>query len=339
MLQPARTMIDLDRLNQIALRPRPIGQLLTGWLFLTPNYSFPGRRTRIVVEGEEHLPTGGGAIFVMNHTDRYNYWPFQYRLWRLGRGHTATWVKGKYYESRALAWFMDWAGNIPMPSRGYLVTVDFRHAVGRVPSDAEYAALKRLADGTLDEAAARAEGGEAVARFLDGPWTDAPSGRWSDSIEARFAAMMRKVVDINRRALDVGLNLLVFPQGTRSVRLTPGHTGVAQIALHLRAPVIPVGCNGSDRLYPGNSPWSRGGTVVYRVGAPLLHDGELAPFSVDEPFVPFTREAERRHGAKFRGATDLMMARIEQLLDEPYRSAPNESPDGESSATGAKRFV
>ena len=37
------------------------------------------------------------VIFAMNHTDRYNYVPFQYGLWQEKDRFTATWVKGKYY--------------------------------------------------------------------------------------------------------------------------------------------------------------------------------------------------------------------------------------------------
>ena len=70
-----------------------------------------------------------------------------------------------------------------------------------------------------------------------------------------FAAMMQRVVEINRDGLQKGLHLLVFPQGTRSRRLTRGHTGAAQIALHTGAPVIPVGCSGSDRSCGSGSTW------------------------------------------------------------------------------------
>lgn len=327
-------MIDLAHLERIRLSPRPWLQRLVGTMYLTPNYRLPGRSTRIVLEGREHLPRERGAILVMNHTDRYNYWPLQYQMWREGLGFTATWVKGKYYEHPAMAWFMDAANNIPMPSRGYVLTKDFQQAAGRVPSDAEYAALKRLSEGQLDEDGARSEGGEAVARLLDRRWEDAPSGRWADSFEGRFAAMMRKVLALNEAALAKGLHVLIFPQGTRSVRLTPGHVGAAQVVLYTGAAVVPIGCSGSDRLYPGNSPWSRGGTVTYRIGRPLTPEGELRRFHIDDPFVPFTRSAER-HEPVFRALTDELMQRINGLVDEPYRFVEGTQPV----ERGARRFV
>jgi len=327
-------MITQARLDRLSLSPRPLGQRLVASLLLAPNYELWPHRTRIRLEGEEHLPRGGrGAVLVMNHTDRYNYWPLQYQLWRRGLGFTATWVKGKYYENAALGWFMDWTNNIPIPSRGYLATKDFQQHLGRLPSDAEYQVLKRLEGGAIDEQEARAAGGEAVARLLGQPWPDG-DGRWRDSLARRFAAMMARVVAINREALDRGLHLLIFPEGTRSRRLGSGHTGAAQIILSTGAAVVPIGCNGSDRCYPGSSPWSRGGDILYRIGAPLLPEGELAPFRIAEPFAPYSAEADR-HQPTFRALTDLLMDRIEALLDPAYRRAGG----AEAATTGARRFV
>ena len=61
-------------------------------------------------------------MFALNHTDRYNYWPFQFELWR--RDHermTMAWVKAKYYENKLLAGFFDLCNNLPLPSRGYII--------------------------------------------------------------------------------------------------------------------------------------------------------------------------------------------------------------------------
>ncbi len=328
-------MIDQARLDAIHLHNRPLLQRIFGWLLLTPNYRFPLSPTRIHLEGTEHIPRGGGAVFVMNHTDRYNYWPFQYALWRQGLGYTATWVKGKYYENSFLGWFMDAANNIPIPSKGYVMIKDFAALHGRVPSDPEYAALKLAIHGGPEDTA-RKEGGPAVAALLDRSWPDTPTCTYAASLEARFLRMMQRVVEINREALAMGLNLLIFPQGTRSIPLTRGHIGAAQIILHTGAPVVPIGCSGSDRCYPGNLPFSHGGQITYRIGQPLTHDKELAPFLPPGPFVPFTASAEPYHD-HFQRLTDLLMDRINHLVDPPYRYG------GQVGVTpaerGAKRFV
>ena len=46
--------------------------------------------------------------------------------------------------------------------------------------------------------------------------------------------------------------LLIYPQGTRSVRLTRGRPGVGQIALHFDLPILPVGCSGGDDATPSD---------------------------------------------------------------------------------------
>ncbi|MCS6914855.1 MAG: lysophospholipid acyltransferase family protein [Myxococcales bacterium] len=324
-------MLDLARLQAIRLRPRPLFQRVVGTVFLMPSFYLPFRRTHIVLEGAEHLPRGG-AILIMNHTDRYNYWPLQYKLWRLGLGFTATWVKGKYYEHPLLAWFMDATNNIPVPSKGYLLSKDFSALHRRLPDPTEYAALRRIADGhTVPEA----EVPPAVRALLEAPCPDVPSGRYLDGLRARYAAMMRCVVALSRQALEMGLHLLIFPEGTRSRRLGRGRTGAAQMALYTRAPVVPVGCNGSDLCYPGDSPLSRGGVITYRIGAPMRADGELAPFQIPVPFEPFTPSAEP-HQATFQRLTDLFMDRINALLDPPYQYDPDAPPD---EPRGAERFL
>jgi hypothetical protein len=72
---------------------------------------------------------------------------------------------------------------------------------------------------------------------------------------------------------------------------------------------------------------------VYRVGKPLSPARELKPFSINEPFTPFTETAEK-HTPVFRALTDHLMDRINELLDPPYRYA-----DDVVLETGARRFL
>jgi 1-acyl-sn-glycerol-3-phosphate acyltransferase len=147
--------------------------------------------------------------------------------------------------------------------------------------------------------------------------------------------MMRRFVELNGQAFDNDLDVLVFPEGTRSRRLARGHIGLAQIALHHRRAIVPVGCSGSDRAYPGGSPIARAAHVVYRIGRPITWE-EMAPYHVRERFEPFTPEAERTHRTRFQGLVDMVMDRINALVDEPYRRV--ESADGEATRSAA-RFI
>jgi 1-acyl-sn-glycerol-3-phosphate acyltransferase len=320
-------MLTLERLRKVRLHTRSLGQKMVANLGLVWDYRLP-RRTRIDLEGVENLPDEP-VIFAMNHTDRYNYWPFQYATYRRGLPMTVTWVKGKYYENALMGWFMDHCNNIPVPSKGYLITVQMRQATGTVPDGDSYRALRTLMDtGALPDSVP-----DDVRSFLD---SQGGPDAWRAEVDALFAQMMVEVVKLNRQALDIGCNLIIFPQGTRSIRLSKGRIGLAQLAQHLGATIVPVGCNGSDGVYPGGSPFAKGGHIVYRIGKPLPVDHpELAPHRIQTPFQPFTAEADA-HRPAFEAITQVVMDRINDLLDPQYQYADDAASDG---VQGAKRFV
>ncbi|MEZ4253024.1 MAG: hypothetical protein R3B99_32855 [Polyangiales bacterium] len=111
-------MLDIPRLDRIRLEARPRWQRAVARGVLFPNYELvPARKVEIVFEGYEKVPKES-VVFAMNHTDRFNYWPFQYQLWRDHRRFTATWVKGKYYENPIVGKFMEMTNNLPTVSRG-----------------------------------------------------------------------------------------------------------------------------------------------------------------------------------------------------------------------------
>lgn len=340
-------MLTLDVLDSIQLSKVPWGQVLMGYAVLAPNYNFPLRRTKIELEGVENIPGDRPVIFAMNHTDRYNYWPFQYRLWRQLNQFTTTWVKGKYYNQAALRTFMIKTNNLAVPSRGYLITADAAQVLGQPPKDKTYRLIRSAIDAqSTDIVALREEAAEAGVLAELSTLIDTPRNmlgfdfhpQRQNYLEAQrdlFQQLMEKFVELNEQAFGLGLNIIVFPEGTRAVRLQEGKPGLAQMALRMKATVVPVGSNGSDRAYPGNSPLSKGGHLIYRIGKPLTPDGELKEFQIQEHFTPFTHEAEEKFGEKFQGMTDLVMSRIEELLDERHRPAEGE----EGGTKGASRFL
>lgn len=325
-------MLDLPRLERIRLTSRPLAQRLVAQLMLVPNYELPPR-VRIDLEGFERVPEEP-VLYAMNHTDRYNYWPFQYALWRRKNRFTATWVKGKYYQSPFVGKFMELTNNIPTVSRGYLISRDFVNTVGRPPTEEEYAALRGWVEGTGPWP------GDVPAEVLDRPRDmlgrpfDPANESYPEAIDRLFRAMMRRFVELNGEAFDKGVDVLVFPQGTRSKRLPRGHIGLAQIALAFKRTIVPVGCSGSDVAYPGSSPLARPAHIVYRLGEPITYE-DMAPFHVPE-FEPFTPEAEEAHRPRFQGLVDVVMDRINELVDEPYQRG---GPDDGDGVQGVSRFV
>lgn len=329
-------MLDLSRLRRITLSARPRVQRVIGNLFLAPNYNaLPG--VRIELEHLDRIPAEP-VIFAMNHTDRYNYWPFQYQLWRERDRYTATWVKGKYYEHPVLAWFMEMTNNIPTVSRGYLIARDFQSAMGRPPTGEEYSALRDLVEGrvTLDKIADQvpevilAQGRDQLGRPFSPQSED-----YGQAIQGLYGLMMQRFVELNREAMDKNLDIIIFPEGTRSIRLSRGHIGLSQLALKFGRTIVPVGCNNCDQVYPGASPWGRAGHITYRFGHPISPQ-EQAPFLPEEDFTPFRPEDEARHRDKFQGLVDVVMDRINGLLDERHRYANDKASDGVS---GHRRFL
>jgi len=307
------------------------------WLALQP-VKTDLRKVTIVFENLERIPHDEPVIFAMNHTDRYNYLPFMVPLWYDYR-NIAPWVKGKYYQNAAVGKFLDITGCIPVPSRGYIITKDFQMMMHRRPPKTDYRLLRDWVDGKITADAFFATAGDTLTQYVSTPHGEFEPERqpYPAFIQNRYRRFMRLVTDVSITALEKErVSLLIFPEGTRSVRLTPGHPGIAQMALKTGIPVIPVGCNGSDKIYPGISPFAKRGTVIYRIGEPLTIDGELAPFTIREPFEPFSQEAEAKHSATFQAATDLIMARINNLLDPEYQFAGDTHG---VSGDGAARFV
>ncbi len=323
-------MITLEFLERVKLSSTPKGQIFVGYVFLRPIYI--AQKVEIIFEGKENL-LDQPVIFIMNHTDRFNYWPLQYRLYFGKPRHSypfiTTWVKGKYYENPIMAYFMNMTNNIPVPSRGYLLAKDFQYMFGKKTkmTEREYRLLRDYVDGKIEKEIFNEKKMDRLIKLITTPHGDYDPAKWDyrSFINDTFYKMMEKVRELNKEALfEKKLNLLVFPEGTRSKRLKEGHIGVAEVALSTKIPVIPVGCNGSDKCYPGDSPIiKKNCRVVYRIGKPLTVDGELKEYKIAKDFVPFTPEVEKKYRKKFEGAINLMMRKINELLDPEYQMDKN----------------
>lgn len=331
--------IRLERLDRVNLPPRPILQRLFAYSVLAPNYTFlPG--VDIVFEGDFD-PASGPVIVAVNHTDRYSYFPLAYKWWRDFDRFFAAWAKGKYFENPVLAKIIEKLGAIPTVSRGYIVARDFLATMGRQASDAEYRGLRDWVDRT---GAGASEEKPAIPvpekmltdrRDILGRIFDPGRETYAQAVNALFTEMMVRFVEIHRRSFGVGRDLMIFPEGTRSARLAVGRPGIAQLALYFKKPVVPIGGNGADLIYPGACPLAKRGRVVYRIGDPITYE-DLKPFHIDSDFIPFTPAAEAEHKDAFRGATDFIMARLNGLLDPRYRSDPEA---GSGAEEGVKRFL
>jgi 1-acyl-sn-glycerol-3-phosphate acyltransferase len=307
-------MVDIEYLKHIKLDSEPLGQKLIGHLFLGPNFNLFSK-VDIRIENAERIPRGESVIFAMNHTDRFNYWPFQYKMWRRkDLPFTTVWVKGKYYRNRLLAKGLDWCNLIPVPSMGYLIEEFFQKKARRRITKDEYRAVRDVVDGKIDAGASLPEPASDALQLL--------GENFVEHLRDYYETVMDHVAALSRYALlEKKLNLIIFPEGTRSTQLGEGRTGTAQLALNTGVKVVPVGCNNSEQIYPGSSPVAKSGRITYRVGEPLCLDNQLKEFKIPEGFKLLSRESQGRYKEQFEGATRVIMMSIASLLDEKYRRA------------------
>jgi hypothetical protein len=305
-------MIDINYFKKITLATKPWGQRFLASAFLRPNYDWFAK-VDIRLENVERIPRGENVIFAMNHTDRFNYWPFQYKLWSMREfPFTTVWVKAKYYKNAFLAKGLDICNLIPVPSMGYLIEEYYRKTFNHKMDKGLYRAVKDMIDGRIEVAGPQERAAvEALQAMGD---------HFSEFIRGYYEAVMEKVAELSRTALcEKNLNLIIFPEGTRSLTLAEGRTGLAQIALYTRKRIVPVACNNSETVYPESLPIARSGRITYRVGEPLSVDDQLRAYRIDEPFRLFSRESQQLYREQFEGVTRIVMARIESMLDEKYR--------------------
>jgi 1-acyl-sn-glycerol-3-phosphate acyltransferase len=120
-------------------------------------------------------------------------------------------------------------------------------------------------------------------------------------------------LDQQRRLLEDGLAVALYPEGTRSTdgRLYKGRTGVAFLALQTGAPVVPVGLIGTDRVMPK--------------GAKMPSLRERITVKFGEP-IDVSAHGPASSGKARRLATDEIMAAIHALSGQELADAYNEAP-------------
>jgi len=114
----------------------------------------------------------------------------------------------------------------------------------------------------------------------------------------------REALTRAQQALDSGLALGMFPEGTRSptAQLQQGQPGTSFIALRSGAPILPVAISGTERI-KGMGSVLRHPKIVVNIGHPF----HLPPVE------------GRLNSARLSQATDLIMRHIAELLPESYR--------------------
>lgn len=85
-------------------------------------------------------------------------------------------------------------------------------------------------------------------------------------------------------ALDCGYNVLVFPEGTRSVagELAPFRQGIGLLVRQSGVPVLSVALRGLGELKQKGRGWFRSGKIEVRVGEPVRFDRDMTEAQITE---------------------------------------------------------
>jgi 1-acyl-sn-glycerol-3-phosphate acyltransferase len=86
-----------------------------------------------------------------------------------------------------------------------------------------------------------------------------------------------KAINDAAQKIREGMNIIVFPEGTRSKdgKLLPFKKGVFSLAVRAGVPVIPIGISGTSRLQPKGSLMPKEKGVIYvNIGKPILIIGD-----------------------------------------------------------------
>ncbi|HBH87983.1 MAG TPA: hypothetical protein DDY17_10355 [Syntrophaceae bacterium] len=305
-------MVDLDYLERIKLVSKPMGQQIVAALLLYTNYNIFAH-VDIQIENIDRIPRDENVIFAMNHTDRFNYWPFQYKLWSMKSfPYTTVWVKGKYYRNALLAKGLDLCNLIPVPSMKYLIEELYKKKFKKRIEGNLYRAIKDVIDGKYEKIEQYPKAATEVISAM--------GEQFVDFIRSHYDLIMERVAELSRKALcEQNLNLIIFPEGTRGSVLGEGRTGLAQIALATDKKIVPVGCNNSDELYTGSLPFAKSGVITYRIGETLSLQDQLKEFRIEEKFKPFSKESQQKYKKHFEQVTVIVMESINRLLDEKYK--------------------
>jgi 1-acyl-sn-glycerol-3-phosphate acyltransferase len=93
-----------------------------------------------------------------------------------------------------------------------------------------------------------------------------------------------KAMDEAAKRIQDDTNILVFPEGTRSVdgNLLPFKKGVFSLAMKAHVPIVPVGICGTSRLQPdGYQVPVRGGAVSIHLGEPIPVTGRGVSYKTE----------------------------------------------------------
>ena len=289
------------------------------------------RSLKLKLEGLEHIPDQP-CIVATNHTHNYDFLPLRYLFYHQKGVSLSTWIKARAWQNPLLINYLSYTGNVPLASRGYVLSGDFKQVFQRKPSEEEYRALRNH----LDKGTPLPEGEvfdrlQQEARSILGIDFNPSSSSYRDCIDLCFREFMESTLVVAEKAVKNGLYQHINPQGTRSSRLTDGRPGAIHVAARLNLPILPVSILGMREAMPNQGIRSAGGTILVKCGEPYLPSLE----DLSSGYRPFFVKEESDQQIIDRELS-VLMSKINELCDERYCMQEGYKSDGKQ---GVARFL
>jgi 1-acyl-sn-glycerol-3-phosphate acyltransferase len=264
------------------------------------------------VEMENFPKLNGPVLFTMNHSHYFDFLQSRAALDHQKGVRTASFVKYRAFQNRVEGAYMRCMGNIPITSRGYLISADFAQVHGRKPNETEYRVLRDHVDGAgplPDDPVFEALW--VGDRDVLGLSFEPEKMHYREIIGACYSQAMATTLSQSRKVIAAGQSLHIYPEGLYSSRLSQGRIGAVQIAAGLGLPIVPVGFSGMNDLFHDRCIRPhKSGTLKMRFGAPFrIKRPEL------EDFTPFDCRDEEQLGPVLEEETHKLMCKINELLD------------------------
>ncbi|HKF77690.1 MAG TPA: lysophospholipid acyltransferase family protein [Candidatus Dormibacteraeota bacterium] len=140
-----------------------------------------------------------------------------------------------------------------------------------VSNHVSHADLPVLMAALPDRARERTVVGAAADYWYRRPWLGRLVSLWLNTFPFSRTGSAQGVLHSSSELLKSGWNLLIFPEGTRSLdgRLLPFQPGVGHLAGEARAPVVPIHVKGTHRVMPKGRRYFLPAPVEVRIGKPL----------------------------------------------------------------------
>jgi 1-acyl-sn-glycerol-3-phosphate acyltransferase len=150
----------------------------------------------------------------------------------------------------------------------------------------------------------------ATDYFFDRPWKAAVWSLTLAAIPIERSRVNRRSADVAADLLEDNWNLVIFPEGGRSVDgwAQEFRAGAAYLALRTGAPVVPVYLHGTRRILPKHDGESPGGSGTENKGRGLRRAEVTVMFG--PPLSPLDGENARRFGARIERAVELLAKEV-----------------------------